>query len=127
MGSRIVTLASLALGAAAQSTAGAYGQCKSHLESCYVKYRLTDFSKVVALATRDQALAALDMLALPISENTDGSEMLSADNGTDTPWKAPIMPNAIPEPLRPQLSQAPAWSRPAHAQLPQLQPAPARP
>lgn len=33
MGFRIVTLASLALGAAAQSTAGAYGQCKFHLES----------------------------------------------------------------------------------------------
>lgn len=33
MGFWIVTLASLALGAAAQSTAGAYGQCKLCLES----------------------------------------------------------------------------------------------
>lgn len=38
MGIRILTLASLALGAAAQSTAGAYGQCKLHLESQYAIY-----------------------------------------------------------------------------------------
>lgn len=74
MGFRIVTLAPLALGAAAQSTAGAYGQCKFHLERRFLKYRLTDFPKVVALATRDQALAAPDILALPISEDSDGSE-----------------------------------------------------
>lgn len=34
MGFSIITLASLALGAAAQSTAVAYGQCKLHLDRC---------------------------------------------------------------------------------------------
>lgn len=34
MGFPIVILASLAIGAAAQSTAGAYGQCKLHLIKC---------------------------------------------------------------------------------------------
>lgn len=34
MGIPIVILASLAIGVAAQSTAGAYGQCKLHLIKC---------------------------------------------------------------------------------------------
>lgn len=70
MGFSIITLASLALGAAAQSTAGAYAQCKLHHaghES--VRYEFTDFEKVEALAIQAQALAAQDTRVPPTSEN----------------------------------------------------------
>ena len=48
-----------------------------------MRYRLADFSKVAALDTQDQVLAAQDIVVLPISENTDQSGTLSMEIGTD--------------------------------------------
>lgn len=44
MGFSSIALAALALGAAAQSTAGAYGQCKLHIESQCSRDGVTDIT-----------------------------------------------------------------------------------
>lgn len=45
MGFSSIALAALALGAAAQNTAGAYGQCKLNLEDQCARDWVTDFSE----------------------------------------------------------------------------------
>lgn len=66
MGRVLLALISLFLGATAQTTAGAYGQCKTSVSLSEAP--LTDFFEVEEAATRAQLLAGPDTRVLPISE-----------------------------------------------------------